>query len=419
MNRQIRVKSHIRPYDKSIFLKTFKTENSYIRNLLSEIGSGNTIINFPCHSETELVSSRLPYLVKVNINSYSSYKYIDVEFDPVLPLEWCEERAENLSLEYLDTQPSFHGAQFLLEDLIKEGREKLQLLGWKGLGKTFCSLKAAYNLGNSGYLPLILGFYGSSGVYCVDPKKYLKKSEKNYGVALKMAERNEFTNVIEKLKESAKDMNPVVFLDDIHYMFEAAEEKRIDINEVCKILEKVNDLPEKISKVLISDVPLCYYDEKFNSKRLHSLLYSFGELNYDEQKNAVLSRNFDILCESAMKRLWVEKFDREKIYSFSRIFGIDFYYEPLQIANLLINGIPRKLVKMVKEIPEYLKMKDKKRMIYVSNEDFVSFIKLKLKTKNMKLPSDVEKILTNPNSSDEEIRKIVLENKKLFDVLFE
>jgi len=191
----------------------------------------------------------------------------------------------------------------------------------------------------------------------LESSRYGSKTDfgERYNAVRRISAVTTFNDIIEKVRKEGKNFKEVVYLDDIHYMFQAVREGRISLNTLCDILEKVNELPEGISKILISDDLLRCYDEEFNDKRLHSFLFDFGELNYEERKDAVLSRNYDSVAKSARIKLWVEPFDSRKIVSFARSFGIYFSDEDTSyLINLIISGIPRRLVSFLKDAPSII-----------------------------------------------------------------
>ena len=417
--KEARLSSLLPRYQTDNFLKSFRTNNPKLRFLLHRLSVQRRYV--PSIEEGNyIVSSRLPYQVEVEIKKEGE-KGLRVILIPVFPEEACKERAENLTLEELEIQPSFRSVPFLIKDLVEEGEERLQVLGCRGLGKTFSIMKSAYELGISGYLPLILGFHKADKVYIVNPIRYMKKESENYRDALLLS-KADFPRVLEKVRE-LKDKRPVLFLDDIHYMFDAVAAGRMRLEELCDIIEKVNKLPPNVVKVLVSEEPLCYYDELFNSERLHSILKDFGELSYEDTKEAILSRDYETLANAAIKRLWVNEIDEHSLSYLARAFGVKFYDDYAEaITNSLVNGSPRRLIKMINKITEIAKPErsmgeSRRRIRAVYSGGLISFIKEELSKKRETLddivgPEISEKILS-PWISKREICDILDEYPNL------
>ena len=311
---------------------------------------------------TYYMITRLPYPLRIGVGK--GRKYLHIEITPAPLEEFWPERAENLTLQALDKQPSLHYLPYLLVDHIEDSEERLQVIGDRGLGKTFCSLKAARELTlKTEILPIIVGFYDYSRIYVIDPLKYGRENEfgRRYNPARKIATADTIEKIVEKVEKSSKNFKTVLVLDDVHYMFDAVRAGEMKLNKLCNILEKVTTLPGSVSKVLITDNPLCTYDEEFRDKKLHSFLVDFGEWGYEEQKEAILSGNYEILEKSALIRLWIGGFDEYSIAKLANVFNMSFPDEPYgaskRIFNLIVNSNPRKAINLLRELRSYLKQK--------------------------------------------------------------
>jgi len=375
-------------------LGTFQVSSEWKESLPSNLSEtlhqtliygSNSLLNTDfekIREEIYTVRSRLPYFVKIKVKK--GRKYLHISLTPVYLSPTYEERAENLTKKQLDLQPSFHGTTYIITDLLKSGEERLQVLGFPGFGKTFSILKSARVLANyTEFLPIILGFYGSSEIYTLDPSKYID-SGKKYDAAKRIAAGSSFSDTIRKLREGSNNFKEILMLDDVHYMFRAVKSGRMRLSTLCDVLEKVDTLPEKISKVLVSDDPLCCYDEQFNNKRLHSVLFNFGELSFEDRKEATLSGNYEPLIKSALTRLWIGGFDKTKIASLLRAYGRSYDYEKHapDLLNFFVNGMPRKLVIFLKEFtPDTL-----------SVQNLLTFLFSKMESHGKAIPSEIEEI---------------------------
>jgi len=169
MKKQVKLRSKLRASDLNTFLRSYRGRDLilHLSETLDRVLEGNSYV--PDYrfelipEESYTVISRLPY--PVNIKVKKGRKYLHISLKPILKSDIYEERAENLTLEQLSQNPSFHGTTYLIVDLVKDGEERLQVLGFPGSGKTFCVLKSAHELvRNTEFLPIILGYYASSQV---------------------------------------------------------------------------------------------------------------------------------------------------------------------------------------------------------------------------------------------------------------
>lgn len=342
----------------------------------------------PIPSGTYHMVTRLPYPLKIEVTNKRKSIYIQIA--PALVNEVWPERAENLTLQALDNQTSFHNLPYTLVDHIENGEEKLQVIGEKGFGKTFCCLKAARELVlKTETLPILTGFYTYSNLYVINPLRYGNEKEfgERYEMIRKIAKANSIEEIVEKTKEISKNIGIALMVDDVHYMFDAVRNGKMKLNKLCEILEKVSNL-SNVSKVLITDNPLCIYDEEFKNKKLHSILLDFGEWGYEEQKEAILSGNYKILEKSALTRLWVEGIGKYEIASLANVFGVDFskkYYSyTTTLLSCIANNNPRRAIIFLRELRSYLE-KEKNypldRVIEVKPYELFDFSLLKLERK--------------------------------------
>jgi hypothetical protein len=307
------------------------------------------------------------YQLGINVRKTRTNFY-KIRCFPILEIPPFKLRAEMLNRKELDEQPSLSFMPIHLYDIVKsEMRNNLEMLGVRGVGKTFILMKMARKLvrETKHIVPIIYRFYGSSSVTLLDPEKYGSRKEwgKRYESISKMSPKVFNPNtILEEVSEMSNDWKVVLGLDDIHYMFEGVEKGEMNLRYLTDILKAVRDLPKNVSKILVTDDVLSCYAERFDDRDLENVIFDFGEITPRLYRELMIKDKRDEILGVTPNRIFVEPsyYTPFSILSIFKIKGIedkrieDFF-------DFATNRNPRKILKLAHEIINFL---EEEKLLY-------------------------------------------------------
>ena len=262
-----------------------------------------------------------------------------------------QERAEDFDFEALKAVylPNNSFKNRLLEYLLSDEKEPRFILGPKGVGKTLnvlLSLSEAI-VSKPEFLPVMFIYKDRNRLEHLNPDRLASQEIwKGRYQTLKSCSSKE---------ELMQKANAIVY-DDLHWIFEAMVEGRIEpqviIEDLKRILFEVNQGKKAI---LISESPLNLYNDILNIKELSELLPKFGQypksldrMNLEEQRKIMDEMHY-------IAQLEVPKPSFEDWKQLFNIYCVDADEE---VRNLLYNSstYPRAFIKFMKLFQSKLKM---------------------------------------------------------------